>query len=117
MSDSVIEGSRAGSLAMESSIEAIARRPAFCASQNRAWLRTRVALSFLAIDIRVSTAAGSLLCDNAKVTLSRTTSEGSCSAIRFRTWYPRAPREFPSQNEAFSRTSSVFGAAAKFSNA
>ena len=68
--------------------------------------RTCASLSFFAASITAAIPAGSLLCDNAKITCSRTFWLGSLAIMRFNTSTPCAPREVPNQNAVFSRTRS-----------
>jgi hypothetical protein len=80
--------------------------PAFCASQNSAWLRTWALWSFFASSIMAGTASGSLLTLSPNMAFSRTRSLASWETRRRRTSYPRCPRALPSQKVAFSRKDS-----------
>jgi hypothetical protein len=69
-------------LSIAPAMTATASFPAFCASQNSAWLRTFVLRSSRAVATSVVNAAGTLLTDRPKVTFSLTLSLGSCAIIR-----------------------------------
>jgi hypothetical protein len=67
--------------------------------------------------MRVVSAAGTVLTERPKVTLSRTLSLGSCAIMAARSRAPASPRELPSQNAVSPRSHSGRAGAMKPSSA